>query len=578
MRMKNAFLRLLPVLAGSLILNSCATILPPEDEPSAYGAFLAARYAGVNRDADGAAAYYAEALNRAPGDATLADRAYITALLSGRMDDASQYAALSVAAGDPSRLASLYVAADEIASRNYSQARRIISSAPDYGPFNDFVAQLMHHWALMGVGDETEALDGARTMAAPGYLGPFISLHRAMLLEAAGRYDQAGQLYAATVFVTPFRRMAVEVYGGFLERQRRSDEAVQLYQTYLNGAPYETSIIEALERAQSGGRAPSRPTVSEFAALSLFGPAASLAAQADMDLTVLYLRMIQRLDPDYAPNRILLGETLQRINLPEVALAEYASVRSGPFRLPAQIDLIWLTARLDQLDRAAAMSRRLLEETGDNEARLILADIYRVTDRCGEAIGLYEEVIANRETAGELPDWRYHYFAASCHYLLDELDAAEAQYLVALDIDPNQAQVLNDLGYLWLDNGRHLDRAFDMVQQAANLEPSLGHIIDSLGWAHYRLGNYEAAVLELERATALDPGNATANYHLGDAYWRVGRELEARFQWRRTLDLEADPAEIEGARERLENGLPEAETITAENNAAEDLATENSNP
>jgi len=577
-RMKNAFLRLLPVLAGSLILNSCATILPPEDEPSAYGAFLAARYAGVNRDAEGAASYYAEALNRAPGDATLADRAYITALLSGRMDEASRYAEQSVAAGDPSRLASLYVAADEIASRNYSQARRIISAAPDYGPFNDFVAQLMHHWALVGVGDEAEALDSARAMAAPGYLGPFISLHRAMLLEAAGRYDQARELYAATVFVTPFRRMAVEVYGGFLERQRRSDEAVQLYQTYLNGAPYETSIIEALERAQSGGRAPSRPTISEFAGLSLFGPAASLAAQADMDLTVLYLRMIQRLDPDYAPNRILLGETLQRINLPEVALAEYASVRSGPFRLSAQIDLIWLTARLDQLDRAAAMSQRLLEETGDNEARLILADIYRVTDRCGEAIGLYQEVIANREAAGELPDWRYHYFAASCHYLLDELDAAEAQYLVALDIDPNQAQVLNDLGYLWLDNGRHLDRAFDMVQQAAYLEPSLGHIIDSLGWAHYRLGNYEAAVLELERATALDPGNATANYHLGDAYWRVGRELEARFQWRRTLDLEADPAEIEGARERLENGLPEAETITAENNAAEDLATENSNP
>lgn len=577
MRMKNAF-RLLPVLAGSLILNSCATLFPPEDEPSAYGAFLAARYAGVNRDAEGAAAYYAEALNRAPGDATLADRAYITALLSGHMDDASHYAALSVAAGDPSRLASLYVAADDIASRNYSEARGVISSAPNYGPFNDFVAQLMHHWALMGAGDEAEALDGAQGMAAPGYLGPFVSLHRAMLLEAAGRYAQADEIYAATVFITPFRRMAVEVYGGFLERQRRSDDAADLYRTYLRGAPHETSIIEALERVQSGGRAPSRSTISEFAALSLFGPAASLAAQADMDLTVLYLRMIQRLNPDYAPNRILLGETLQRINLPEVALAEYASVRSGPFRLPAQIDLIWLTARLDRLDQAAAMSQQLLEDTGDNEARLILADIYRVTARCGDAIGLYEEVIANRDTSGELPDWRYHYFAASCHYLLDELDAAEAQYLIALEIDPNQAQVLNDLGYLWLDNGRNLDQAFDMVQQAANLEPSLGHIIDSLGWAHYRLGNYESAVLELERATALDPGNATANYHLGDAYWRVGRELEARFQWRRTLDLEADPAEIEGARDRLENGLPEAETITADNSSADDLATETSNP
>lgn len=577
MRMKNAF-RLLPVLAGSLVLTSCATLLAPEDEPSAYGAFLAARYAGVNRDAEGAATYYAEALNRAPGDATLADRAYITALLSGRMDEAAIYAEQSVAAGDPSRLASLYSAATEIRARRYSQGRLLLENAPDYGPFNDFIAQLMLHWALMGVGDEAEALEGARTMAAPGYLGPFIALHRAMLLEAAGRYTQADELYRSTVFATPFRRMAVEVYGGFLERRRELDAAETLYRTYLNGAPGEASILEALQRVEAGGRAPSRPTVSEFAALSLFGPAASLAAQADMDLTVIYLRMIQRLSPDYAPNRVLLGETLQRINFPEIALSEYTSIRSGPFYIPAQIDLIWLTARLDRLDQAAAMSQRLLDQTGDDEARLILADIYRVTDRCGDAIGLYEEVIARRNEAGELPDWRYHYFAASCHYLLDELDQAEAQYLTALEIDGNQAQVLNDLGYLWLDNGRHLDQAFDMVQQAAMLEPSQSHIIDSLGWAQYRLGNYEAAVRELERATTLDPGSATANYHLGDAYWRVGRELEARFQWRRTLDLEADPAEIEGARERLENGLPEAETITAENNAAEDLATETSNP
>ena len=556
-------LRLLPVMAGALAINSCATILPQEDEPSAYGAFLAARYAGVNRDAEGAAEYYAEALHRSPGDAILADRAYITALLSGQMDDAAHYAELSFEAGDPSRLATIYAAVDRVADRDYSGARRLLDDRPAFGPFNAFVADLVHHWALLGIGDEAEAIAAAQAMAAPGYLGPFIALHRAMLLEAAGRDAQADEIYRSTVFTTPFRRMAVEVYGGFLERSRRIDDATLLYETYLNGAPHEASIREALVRVQQGGRPPRRPSVSEFAALSLFGPAASLAAQADMDLTVLYLRMIQRLDQDYAPNRILLGETLQRINLPEVALAEYASVRDGPFRTSAQIDLIWLTARLDRLDQAAAMSRALLDETDDNEARLILADIYRVTQRCGEAIELYEEVIDRRAAAGEPDDWRYHYFAASCHYSMDELEEAEAQYLIALEIDPNQAQVLNDLGYLWLDNGRHLDRAFDMVQQAAMLEPTQGHIIDSLGWAHYRLGNYEAAVLELERATALEPGNATANYHLGDAYWRVGRELEARFQWRRTLDLEADPEERAGALDRLENGLPMADEALA---------------
>lgn len=549
--------RILPFILGPLVLISCASV--PQDEPSAYGAFLAARYAGSNRDAQGAATYYAEALNRAPGSAVLADRAYIAALLAGDMDGAARHAQTAIAAGDVSRLASLYRASDLVSQGRYQAASTVLLDAPDFGPFNAFMADMIMQWALMGAGESEHARRAAERQASPGYLEPFVMLHRAMLADVDGDAQAANTNYQRAVMTSPFQRMVTQLYGAFLEREGRRDDAEALYRRYLNATPDDAVIAPALDRVLAGGRPPRRIRVAEGAALSVFGPSASLAAQADMDLTVLYLRMIQRLYPGYAPNRLLLGETLQRIRLPEVALVEYEAVPRGPHWLGAQIDLIWLMARLDQLEEATIRAQALIADSGDDEARLMLADLYRVQARCADATDLYATVISNREAAGLPGDWRYHYFRASCFYVIGEVDAAEREYVAALELGPDEAQVLNDLGYLWIENGERIDEAFAMVERAALLQPDHGHIIDSLGWAYYQLGDYERAVQELERAAELEPGNATANFHLGDAYWQVGRRLEARFQWQRALTLEPDEDEREALEDRLANGLPPVE-------------------
>ena len=556
-------LRVLPLFLAVLATASCATTMP-EDEATAYGAFLAARHAGVNRDAQVAADFYAEALRLMPGDAILTDRAFITGILAGEMDRAVGLAAASSASGDPSRLASLYLAADQIHARRYAQALDTLHDAPDYGPFNTFLAQIWSQWALLGGGAVDEALAGAEDLTAPGFLSPFIPIHRAMLFDAANRVEEADGAYQSAVFASPFPRMATELYGNFLERQRRPDDAAALYNAYLEGDAQDASVRAALQRVSAGRRPPSRPTIAQYAARSAFGPAASLAAQADMDLSVIYLRMLQRLDPADASIRIMLGETLQRINLPALALVEYAAVPDGPLKTAAEIDRIWLMARLGDLEPATLAARQLSQRTGDTEARLIQADLLRVQGRCDEAVELYHGVIVDRHAAGQPDDWRHYYFRAACLYDAADWLQAEAAYLEALEVAPREPQILNDLGYLWIDHGVNISRAFDMVSQAAELEPEQGNIVDSLGWAHYRLGQYEAAVVELERAAALDPGNATINYHLGDAYWQVGRQLEAGFQWRRTLDLEPDETERAGIELRLQSGVPADESIPIE--------------
>jgi Flp pilus assembly protein TadD len=94
------------------------------------------------------------------------------------------------------------------------------------------------------------------------------------------------------------------------------------------------------------------------------------------------------------------------------------------------------------------------------------------------------------------------------------------------------------------------------IRKAVRLRPDDGHIVDSLGWAHYRLGNYREAVRYLERAVELMPQDPILNDHLGDAYWRVGRRREARFQWSQALTLNPEQEDIDKIKSKLAEGLP----------------------
>ncbi|MCB1487633.1 MAG: tetratricopeptide repeat protein, partial [Bauldia sp.] len=85
--------------------------------------------------------------------------------------------------------------------------------------------------------------------------------------------------------------------------------------------------------------------------------------------------------------------------------------------------------------------------------------------------------------------------------------------------------------------------------------PNDGYIVDSLGWAYYRLGRYDDAVAQLERAVELRPEDPVINDHLGDAYWKVGRKLEATFQWNHARDLDPEPVDLDVIVKKLENGL-----------------------
>ena len=125
----------------------------------------------------------------------------------------------------------------------------------------------------------------------------------------------------------------------------------------------------------------------------------------------------------------------------------------------------------------------------------------------------------------------------------------------ALELSPEQPHVLNYLGYSWIDQGLHLDEGMKMLKRATELRPDDGAITDSVGWAFYRLGQYDKAVEWLERASEQKGDDATIIEHLGDAYWHVGRKREARFQWERALNQKPDKDRLPVIKDKLANGL-----------------------
>ncbi len=163
-------------------------------------------------------------------------------------------------------------------------------------------------------------------------------------------------------------------------------------------------------------------------------------------------------------------------------------------------------------------------------------------------------------------NWVQHYFRGICLERSKQWSKAEADFKKALELQPDQPQVLNYLGYSWVDQGVNLDDGMKMIRRAVEQRPDDGYIVDSLGWAYYRIGNYDEAVKNLERAIELKPEDPTINDHLGDAYWRVGRTLEARFQWAHARDLKAEPEELPKIEAKLKDGLPELDKSPSASN------------
>ena len=322
-----------------------------------------------------------------------------------------------------------------------------------------------------------------------------------------------------------------------LERRGRGAEAVAIYDAALSGKKGGDDIVAARARVAAHQPPPPQTPLRTLAAEALIAPATALLAEKQEEIALAYLRLALRLDPTRDEAWVLVGDVLEANDDEVNARAAYARVKPGAGEyIAARSKLAW--SYQESGDKAAAIAaarETVSQKPGDRDAAVTLADLLRADERYDESAQVLDGLIG---TDLGKADWRLLYMRAVDLEESDRWNEAERDLQAALNLRPDEPELLNFLGYSWIDRGERLPEAMAMVKKAVELQPQSGAMIDSLGWAYYRLGDYPAAVTKLEEAIVLEPGDPDVNNHLGDAYWRVGRKIEAGFQWRRVLTLD----------------------------------------
>jgi Flp pilus assembly protein TadD len=263
------------------------------------------------------------------------------------------------------------------------------------------------------------------------------------------------------------------------------------------------------------------------------------------------------LTPDAAEPPLLIAELFQSEDRPDAALRTLDRANlTGAAALQRDLAKARALNDVGRVDDAEAVLRGAIAAHPDRlEPQIALGDHLRRSERFAAAAEVYTDAIDRLRDAGRSVPWRLLYVRGIAHERSDRWDLAERDFLAALEVDPDLPQVLNYLGYSWVERRIRLDEATRMLRRAVDLRPDDGFIVDSLGWAYFQLGEFEEAVTHLERAVELQPADPVLNDHLGDAYWRVGRAREARFQWSRVLVFEPTPELAAAVREKLQRGL-----------------------
>ena len=162
---------------------------------------------------------------------------------------------------------------------------------------------------------------------------------------------------------------------------------------------------------------------------------------------------------------------------------------------------------------------KLIDEyPNENSLIVLLAYLYQTNKQYNKAVKFYTELIQQPNINNNLL-WQIYYRRGICYERSNKWKKAENDFLKALEIEPEQPQVLNYLAYGWIEKNFYLEKSINMLKKAIKKNPESHYILDSLAWAHYKKNNFSKAVELMERVIDIAPGEAISLDHLGDIYF-----------------------------------------------------------
>lgn len=525
------------------------------------GDYITASLAQAGANHREAAEHFLAALERDPDNIHVAERAFFELVYTGRMEKAAEIA--RKLARDPAieqnDLAVLVYVLEPLRAKDYSEAIKRASLAGETG-FGYILKPILSAWAQAGLGDMQAAKGALAPLLENERLSIIAEEHLAYMLDYAGKTPEAMAAYKA--FFAEGQRPTgpmVLSYADFLSRHREKELLSDLLDQQSRRFSGNNEVLRELYLISIGrGTSRSIGSPQEGAASVFMTMAQELAAGPNLQVVLVYMRLAEYILPHAPGLKYALADLNEKLDDPEGAIEIYQSIpQQDPYYRFAQLRQIDLLSREGESLRAEALiNEGLLIRPEDVELLTRLASLRRVENRCIDAIPLYTQALANA-TQNDQNQWAIYFARAICLEQIGEWPKAEADLQRALRLSPQQAEVLNALGYGWIDRGYNIKQAKNMIEAAVQVEPNNGFIIDSLGWVHYLTGDYDLAVGYLEQAVSIEPDDPEINAHLGDAYWKVGRRIEARFKWQHALE-QTDVAEDKvSLKAKLADGLRE---------------------
>jgi tetratricopeptide (TPR) repeat protein len=542
----------------AVVAASGAAASAPSASDTPYGTYLSGRHAQELREYPAAAKWFENSLRADPDSSELISRTFLMEAYEGNFGRAIPLAKKELALDPSDAVANLVLLVDRIGAGDKAGALARAEALPSDGLYR-YAGPPALAWVRMAMGDLPGADQALQGLDKFDGLAPLEFFQRGLIYDFAGQPDKAEENFKKALDATgKLNWRLTDAMANFYARHGRADKAQAIYRRFIKENAGSELAESALTASSTEAPASLINSPQEGLAEAFFDLASVANRPETIDVALLYDRCALALRPQFAVAQLLLADIMSAEDKPHESLAVLAQISpDSPYSWSAQLRVAANLQALDRGDEAIQMLRKMAAaEPKRAAADMQLGDLLREKKRFAEAATAYDEAIKRLKAAGTPERWSLYYSRGIALERAGQWQRAEADLQHALELEPDQPLVLNYLGYSWIDRGEKLRRGLKMIEKAVELRPEDGYIVDSLGWAHYKLGDYSAAVQYLEKALELVPEDPTINDHLGDAYWQSGRISEARYQWRRALQFGPDKGDIKPIEAKLDGQKP----------------------
>jgi tetratricopeptide (TPR) repeat protein len=548
------------LLSGSVNFSSAQEIGPDLAEQP-FGEYLTGRHALFNHQYDVAADNYLEAIKQDPENIELMQFSLSVFIAAGRFEDAffvNEKLKEMDAQNEVSNILDFF---NKTKNKSYIEALIDIDELSSTGIMN-LIKPFFRAWIDAAEGSTSEINAVVNSFEEENNFNFFNFFQAGLIYEYLEDFEKAESFYAQALNERGLLNLrAVEAYGKILKKNGKTEKAISILEDYIDQAPANEQLKATLIEVRNDEQF--EPFVSSLdeGFAEIFYTVSTILMQDNVkSIATNFLQYAAFFKPEFPLVHFLQAQIFESDQYYRGAQNEFDKIKTdSPLYFQSKLQRAWLYNDMDRPEETIGALLKLEKEYPDNREVLnSIAEFYRMNERFAEAIPAYSKVIDNIEEEN-VRDWIIYYTRGIVFDQEKRWAEAEMDFKKALEIRPEQPMVLNYLAYSWVDRGLNYVEAKKMLIRAVELRPNDGYIVDSLGWALYKMGDYEEAVPVLERAAQLETQDWAINDHLGDAYWTVGRKNEARFQWRHALSLSPDEDKIDLIKSKIKDGYTKPE-------------------